>query len=192
MRAEIPTSPVFFLKPATALIPDGGTVLIPPISHECHHEVELTVLLGKSGKNIPAERAMEYVAGYGVGLDMTLRDVQDEAKKKGLPWSAAKGFDTSAPVSEFLPASQIVDPHALEVELRVNGRQRQRSSTSRFIFQIPALLAYLSRILTLERGDIVFTGTPEGVSRVVSGDLLEASLRDGSGATLVSLTARIG
>ncbi len=191
MRADIPAAPVFFLKPSTALLPDGGSIRIPSLSNECHHEVELTVLIGKEGKNIPERDALRYVAGYGVGLDMTLRDLQAEAKKHGLPWAAAKGFDTSAPVSAFVPASRIDDPHRLTVELRINGTPRQRGNTADLIFSIPTLIAYLSQLMTFEPGDILFTGTPEGVGPVAAGDRLEATLFDASQNTLVSLTATV-
>ena len=110
MNADIPEAPVFFLKPSTAIIRDGGSIHRPPISNELHHEVEMTVLIGRGGKNILRGNALNHVAGYGIGLDMTLRDVQSDAKKKGLPWTLAKGFDTSAPVSDFVPAGEISDP----------------------------------------------------------------------------------
>ena len=191
MRSDIPATPIFFLKPSTALLPDGGSIRVPSISNECHHEVELTVLIGNEGKNIPERDALRYVAGYGVGLDMTLRDLQAEAKKQGLPWAAAKGFDTSAPVSAFVPASRIDDPHRLSVELRINGTLRQRGNTADLIFSIPKLIASLSQLMTLEPGDLLFTGTPEGVGPVAAGDLLEAALLDASHNTLVSLTATV-
>jgi 5-carboxymethyl-2-hydroxymuconate isomerase len=191
MKSDVPQSPIFFLKPSTALVADGGTVLIPSISRNVHHEVELTVLIGTTGKNIPPASALGYVAGYGVGLDMTLRDVQDEAKNKGLPWSLAKGFDTSAPVSRFVAAREVPHPESLEVELSVNGAVRQRATTDRFIFSVERLLAYLSQFMTLERGDIIFTGTPEGVDRVKTGDQLVATLKKSTHQTLASLSVRV-
>lgn len=191
MKSDIPQAPVLFLKPPTALLPDGGTIIIPSVSNDVHHEVEMTVLIGKGGNNIPRRAALEHVAGYGVGLDMTLRDVQNEAKKKGLPWTLAKGFDTSAPVSRFVAASKVRNPQALEVELNVNGILRQRSKTDQLIFSVEHLIAYISQFITLERGDIIFTGTPEGVAQVKSGDQLEAALRDGAGQTLTSLQVRV-
>lgn len=191
MKAETPTTPVFFLKPATALVRDGGDVTLPSISHDVHHEVELTVLIGRDGKNISQSSALEYVAGYGVGLDMTLRDVQAEAKKKGLPWTLAKGFDTSAPISDFVSSRSVPDPGVLVVRLNVNGVIRQQSSTSDLIFSVSTLIAYISQFVTLERGDIMYTGTPQGVSQVKSGDLLEAFLSDSKGTQLASLSAHI-
>lgn len=192
MKAEIPEQPVLFLKPPSAILHDGGTIVIPKISRDLHHEVEMTVLIGRGGKNIDEHSALSHVAGYGVGLDMTLRDVQSEAKKKGLPWTLAKGFDTSAPLSEFVPAAAIADPHALEVELRVNGAVRQRGNTSSFIFRLERLISLISTHFTLEKGDVIFTGTPEGVAQAVPGDTLEATLRTPGGTPLSSLTVRIG
>lgn len=192
MKAEVPSDPVFFLKPRTALVASGGGIEIPPISKDVHHEVEMTVLVGRGGRNIPEEQARFHVAGFGVGLDMTLRDVQAEAKKKGLPWTLAKGFDTSAPVSAFVPAAQVPDVGALEIELKVNGHIRQHGSLRDLIFPVERLIAYLSRFITLEEGDVIFTGTPEGVAQVVPGDRLEASLLVGPDRTpLARLTMSV-
>ena len=176
MKAETPTTPVVFLKPSTAIVADGSKIVIPPFSRDVHHEVEMVVLIGKEGKNIAREAAFDYVAGYAVGLDMTLRDVQAEAKKKGLPWSVAKGFDTSAPVSPFIGKDGVPDPHNLAISLKVNGKLRQQSNTRNMIFRIEDIIAYLSTVFTLEIGDLVFTGTPEGVGPVVAGDVLEAEI----------------
>ncbi len=176
MKAETPTTPVVFLKPSSALIHDGSKVVIPPFSHDVHHEVEMVVLIGKEGKNIPRAAALDHVAGYGVGLDMTLRDVQAEAKKKGLPWTVAKGFDTSAPVSSFVSKERVRDPHSLDISLKVNGQVRQHSNTRNMIFRVDDVIAYLSTVFTLEEGDLIFTGTPEGVGPVVAGDTLFAEL----------------
>ncbi len=186
MNAETPEAPVVFLKPSTALLPDGGVIILPPISNELHHEVEMVVLIGMNGKNVPRNRAMDYVGGYAVGLDMTLRDVQADAKKKGLPWSTAKGFDTSAPVSKFVEKAQIEDPNNLEISLKVNGVVRQKSNTKNMIFKIEDMITYISTIFTLEVGDLIYTGTPEGVGQVVSGDILEAEL-----ATVVTLKVSV-
>lgn len=124
---EVPKSPVFFLKPSTAIIHDGESIILPTISNDVHHEVELTVLIGEGGKNIPHESALKYVAGYGIGLDMTMRDIQLEAKKKGLPWTLAKGFNTAAPLSDFIPTEKIGNPGMLCVQLKVNEKLRQSS-----------------------------------------------------------------
>ncbi len=176
MGGDVPTEPVVFLKPTSAVIGNGEQVVIPSLSSNVHHEVELTVLIGTGGKNIPQSEAMRHVAGYGVGLDMTMRDRQAEAKKQGNPWTVSKGFDTSAPLSPFVAASTITDPHALDITLTVNGRRRQHSNTRHMIFRIDVLIAYLSSIFTLEQGDIIYTGTPEGVAQVLTGDLMEADI----------------
>ena len=171
------------MKPATAIITDSEDIRIPKISHQPHHEVELVVVIGTGGKNIPASEAYNHVAGYCVGLDMTLRDVQAEAKKKGQPWTVAKGFDTSAPVSEIIPAEKISNPHDLTIRCRVNGEVRQCSSTKNMIFSIDKIIEYISSIFTLESGDLIFTGTPKGVAEVKDGDTVEAEL---VGYTIIS------
>jgi len=191
MKLDVPVSPVFFLKPPSAIIHQGEQIIIPAISHDVHHEVELTVLIGKSGKNISRESALQYVTGYGIGLDMTMRDVQLEAKKKGLPWSLAKGFDTAAPLSEFIPAVLVGNPMSLSIQLKINGTVRQSSSTSKLIFPVDTIIEYISQFMILERGDVIYTGTPEGVSRVDHGDTLEAFLQHADGHILTSLSVSI-
>lgn len=176
MRAEIPERPVVFLKPSSAIIHDGEVIIIPKHSHDVHHEVEFVVAVGKNGKHIAKQRAGEYILGYGVGLDMTLRDVQAEAKAKGLPWSVAKGFDTSAPISEIIPAAQIVDPRAVELRCSVNGVIRQSARVDTMIVSVEEAVSYISSLFTLERGDLIFTGTPAGVGTVKPGDTIEAEL----------------
>jgi len=177
MKAETPTVPVVFLKPSTALLDSGGTVRLPLMSRDVHHEVEMVIVIGKSGSRIAAHQAMDVVAGYAVGLDMTMRDVQADAKKRGHPWAVAKGFDTSAPLSPAVPKDSIADPHTLDISLRVNGSIRQSSNTGKMIFRVPDIIAYLSSVFTLEEGDLIFTGTPEGVGPVRPGDTLEATLQ---------------
>jgi len=168
--------PIIFLKPTSAIIENEQNIVIPKMSTNVHHEVELTVLIGKQGKNIPQSDAMNYVAGYGVGLDMTMRDKQSEAKKAGNPWAVAKGFDTSAALSPFIEASKISNPQDLEITLTVNGTLRQHSNTKNMIYTIDVLIAYLSSVFTLEEGDIIYTGTPEGVGQVFAGDILNAEI----------------
>lgn len=168
--------PVVFIKPATSAIRHGEKIAIPAYSQDCHHEVELAVLIGSYGRRIPAESVERYIAGYGVALDMTLRDVQSRLKEKGLPWELAKGFDTSCPLSDFAPAARIADPHELEIVLRVNGELRQKGRTAQMMRRIPEIIAYVSSIFTLEPGDIILTGTPQGVARVSSGDHLRAEI----------------
>lgn len=176
MKSDIPDNPVIFLKPPSAIIYNGEDIVIPKISNEMHHEVELVIAIGKGGKNILASNADSHILGYAVGLDMTLRDVQAEAKKKGLPWTVAKGFDTSAPISEVLLKDEIAEPHNLNLVCRVNGNIRQQSNTDKMIFSVHKLIEYISSIITLERGDLIYTGTPEGVSQVNNGDTIEAEL----------------
>ena len=171
-----PDAPVIFIKPASSVIGEGEAIVIPPYSRECHHEAELALLIGRKGKDIPVDRAMEYIAGYGVGIDLTLRDVQDEQKKKGLPWEIAKGFDTACPLSSFVEASGVADPQNLRIRLAVNGKIRQDGNTSMMIHRIPAIISHMSGCFTLEPGDVILTGTPAGVSRIVPGDRLLAEI----------------
>ena len=173
---ETPEAPVIFMKPASSVIGDGGTIVIPPYSHDCHHEAELALLIGREGKNIPKEVALEYVAGYGVAIDLTLRDVQAELKKKGLPWDIAKGFDTACPLSDFVPLDMAGDPQDLEIRLRVNGELRQDGSTSMMIHSIPSIVSHMSEIFTLKPGDVILTGTPAGVGPLKSGDTVVAEI----------------
>ncbi len=176
MGAAAPSSPIIFLKPSTAIIENGDDIVLPKISNDVQHEVELTVLIGKQGRNISQSEAFSYVAGFGIGLDMTMRDLQKEAKAAGNPWSIAKGFDTSAPLSPFISRAQAGDPNTLELVLRVNGKERQHSNTSNMIYKIDYIIAFLSSIFTLEEGDVIYTGTPEGVGKVVAGDVIEAEI----------------
>lgn len=176
MGSEAPETPILFLKPSSALVGNGGRIVLPPQSQDVHHEVELVVAIGRGGKHIPVAKALEYVDGYAVGLDMTARDVQAEAKKKGLPWTVAKGFDTFAPLGEIAPVAAIPDPQNLTVTLRVNGEVRQQGSTADMLFSVAELVAYCSTIFTLRPGDLIYTGTPEGVGPVEAGDHLEATI----------------
>jgi len=170
------TTPVLFLKPPSAIVHDGATVPLPRDAGEVHHEVELVVVIGKTGREIPQEAASEHVLGYAVGVDLTLRDLQREAKRRGEPWDIAKGFDGSAPVSLVAPAAEVGDGSGLILSLRVNGAIRQSASTSDMLRGIPDLVSIASRYITLERGDLLFTGTPSGVGPVVPGDHLEAEI----------------
>ncbi|MBX7152574.1 fumarylacetoacetate hydrolase family protein [bacterium] len=173
---ELPAEPVIFMKPASAIIHNGDSISIPKISNDVHHEVELIAVIGRDGKHIPENKATDYILGYGIGLDMTLRDIQSEAKKKGRPWTIAKGFDTSAAVSEIIPADLFGDPHSKELNLFVNDVLKQSGKTGTMIFKIGKIIAYLSQVFTLKKGDIIYTGTPHGVGRVKKGDRLRAVL----------------
>lgn len=178
MKSTPPREPMLFLKPSTAIVRGGDDVVIPETSSDVHHEVELVVVIGRTARNVSEEDALSHVAGYAVGLDMTARDLQAKAKAAGHPWAVAKGFDTFAPVGTVVPASEVPDPQQLHLELRVNGEPRQSGSTSDMIFPVRTLVAYCSRIFTLEPGDLVYTGTPEGVGPVRRGDVLEARIDD--------------
>ncbi len=181
--------PVLFLKPPSALVHDGGVVTLPVGLGQVHHELELVVAISRSGLAIPENSALEHVLGYAVGLDLTLRDLQTEAKKKGEPWDLAKGFDGSAPVSHVVPAESAGDAAALALTLDVNGVRRQEGRTSEMLHGVAALVAYASRWITLERGDLLFTGTPSGIGPVVAGDVLEARL---SGLAVLRVTIALG
>ncbi len=174
MNSEVPEEPILFLKPPTALIGPGGTVLLPPQSREVHHEVELVVVIGREGKHISENEALDYVAGYALGLDMTARDLQQKAKAAGHPWTVAKGFDTFAPLGPIVPAMSVPDPQQVRFRLKVNGAVRQDGTTADMVFSVARLIAYCSEIFTLQPGDLLFTGTPEGVGPVREGDVLEA------------------
>jgi 5-carboxymethyl-2-hydroxymuconate isomerase len=173
---KTPDKPVIFMKPATAIIASGGKIIIPAYSNDCHHEIELAVLIGKEAKTVSVERALDHVAGYAVALDLTLRDVQSVQKEKGLPWEIAKSFDTSCPLSAFVPAAQVSDPQNLQLRLAVNGQVRQDGNTCDMMRTTAQLVAAVSAYFTLEEGDIVLTGTPAGVGRICSGDSLEATI----------------
>ncbi len=175
MNAPIPQEPVVFLKPSTAIIRSNQSVQLPRMTSEVHHEVELVAMIGRQGKNIPVESSLDHVAAYAVGLDMTARDIQLNAKKKGNPWSVAKGFDTFAPLGEFVSAFEAGDPNEISISLTVNGNIRQDGHAQDMIFSVAQLISYCSEIFTLERGDLVYTGTPEGVGPVNKGDRLLAT-----------------
>ena len=176
MGGEKGSSPVLFMKPSTSIVHQGGVVRIPGGLGDVHHEVEMVAVVGKTGRGISEEEALDHVLGYAVGLDMTLRDLQSEASKRGEPWAIAKGFDTSAPVSPVAPVEAIGDGSGLALTLDVNGERRQEANTSSMIHSVSALIAHVSRLVTLERGDLLFTGTPAGVGPVNPGDVLEATL----------------
>ena len=175
---EVPERPVFFMKPASSVIAAGGTIVIPPYSQDCQHEVELAVLIGRTIKGIAAAEALSAVAGYGVAIDLTLRDVQNELKNKGLPWEIAKAFDTACPLSDFVAGATVSDPQNLSISLQVNGAVRQEASTALMLRSVPELIAAISAIFTLEPGDIILTGTPAGVSRLHSGDRVTATISE--------------
>lgn len=168
--------PFFFLKPTSALLPGGGDFPYPPVSEDVHHEIELVVAIGKGGANIRAEDALDHVYGYAVGLDMTRRDLQAEAKKMARPWDASKAFDHSAPCSRIESASRIGHPNQGSIWLDVNGKRVQHSDISAMIWNVSEVVATLSRLFTLEPGDLIFTGTPGGQGPVRRGDVLHGGI----------------
>lgn len=173
---EVPPEPVYFLKPPTALLPGGGTVVLPPGVGEVQAEAELALVLGHRAKALGPGEALDRVLGYAAFLDITARDLQRRAVGRGLPWTLAKGMDTFAPVSAVRPREEVGDPHTLRLRLRVNGVTRQDATTAQMVHRIPETLAHMARYLTLERGDVVATGTPEGVPSVGPGDALELEI----------------
>lgn len=178
MKTKQPETPLLFLKPSTAVIFSGESIIFPSVSNCLHHEVELGIVIGTTGKNIPQKNALDHVIGYLVGLDITARDIQTEAKKNGWPWTVAKGFDTFAPISDVVGKNLLPNPNDAELMLKVNGEIRQHSRTSQMIFPIEKIIAFISSIMTLEPGDLILTGTPEGVGEIARGDILEGLLED--------------
>lgn len=170
LNNAIPDRAVIFTKPASSVIGNGGQIRIPSYSSDCHHEAELAVLIGERASAVNADEAMQKVAGYAAAIDLTLRDVQSELKGKGLPWDIAKGFDTACPLSDFMAADQVSDPHQLQIRLWVNGELRQDGNTEQMMRRIPQIIEEISAIFTLEPGDLILTGTPAGVGPVRSGD----------------------
>ena len=164
--------PFYFAKPADALVVNDADMPYPPMSKSLHHEMELVVAIGTGGADIAVADALKHVWGYCAGLDMTRRDLQNEAKKTGRPWDMGKGFDHSAPMGALVPAAGI-DPSKGQIELRVNGKVTQTSDLSKLIWSVPEVISNLSHRVRLEPGDLIMTGTPEGVAAVVKGDVLE-------------------
>jgi len=176
MNSDVTKDPLLFLKPASSVIFDGGSIIIPKMSKCLHHEVELGVVMGKKCKNVSQKESLNYVLGYLLALDITARDIQSVAKKNGWPWSIAKGFDTFAPISKVVLKEDVPDPNNLDLSLKINGKVRQQSNTSHMIYSVERIIEFISQVMTLEPGDLIMTGTPEGVGDIVSGDLLEAEL----------------
>lgn len=165
--------PFFFMKPATAIVTDGQAMAYPALSKDVHHELEMVVAIGKGGSNISADHALDHVWGYGLGLDMTRRDLQGEAKKMGRPWDTGKAFDQSAPCSALVPVSQCGHLSKGRIYLKVNGQVKQDGDLAMMIWNVPETIAYLSTLFTLMPGDLIFSGTPAGVAAVQPGDVLE-------------------
>ena len=184
-NAPVPKEPVFFVKTLNTLITDNEPIIYPKILHESQkynrvdHEIELAFVIFQTCKNISADIAFNYVQGYTIFLDMTARTMQKSDRNINLPWYRSKNFDTFGPIGpKIVPSSEISDPHNLSIQLKVNGEVRQFSNTKHMLFKIPQILEYLSKFVTLERGDIIATGTPSGISPIQPGDILEASIEN--------------
>ena len=176
LQNPVPKEPLIFLKPTSSYVREGESMVIPSGCSNVHHEVELGVVISKNGSCIEEANAMDHVGGYILALDMTARDWQDKAKKAGKPWSLAKGFDTACPISRFIAKEEIPNPHDIDLWLKVNGSMRQTGTTKDMIFSIPFLISYISNVMKLEEGDVILTGTPEGVGPVNDGDVMDCGI----------------
>ncbi|MEI9532533.1 fumarylacetoacetate hydrolase family protein [Moellerella wisconsensis] len=185
MGSVVAEEPVIFIKPETALCDIKQPISIPKDFGAVHHEIELAVLIGMPLKNADEDRVSRAIAGFAVALDLTLRDLQTKFKQAGQPWEKSKAFDGSCPISGFVPVNDLADPQAVTLSLSINGEQRQLGNTQEMITPILPLISYMSRFFTLRPGDIILTGTPEGVGPLVSGDMLRVCLND------LSLTTRV-
>lgn len=183
--------PFFFGKPADAVVDSGTTIPYPQLTKDLHHEIELVVAIGRGGSNIEVENALDHVWGYGVGIDLTRRDLQDVAKKMGRPWDWAKGFDLSAPCGPLVRASEIGHPAKGRVWLAVNGETRQQGDLADLIWSIPEVIAICSQSMELKAGDLIYTGTPAGVGAVISGDRITGGV-DGVGEIDITIGAVAG
>ena len=178
LQNERPDEPVIFLKPDTAILPKKFPFVIPEFSNDVHHEVEILVKISKVGKYIDAKFAHKYYDEIGLGIDFTARDVQNKLKEKGLPWEKAKAFDGSAVIGDFLPKNLYSSTENITFELLKNGKTVQKGDTSQMLWKIDEIIAHISQYFTLKKGDIIFTGTPEGVSAVKPEDVLEGFIED--------------
>lgn len=173
LNNPVPTTPVIFMKPDTALLKDNKPFYHPDFSEDIHHEIELVLKICKEGKHISEKFAGNYFDEIGLGVDFTARDIQQRHKEKGLPWELAKGFDGSAPISTFLPKAQFADLYEINFHLDINGETRQSGNTQNLLFSFERIIAFVSQYITLKKGDLIFTGTPEGVGKVKIGDHLQ-------------------
>lgn len=176
LNNPVPGKPVIFLKPDTALLKDNKPFYIPDFSNNIHFELEVVLKISKEGKHISEKFANKYYEEVGLGIDFTARDIQNEHKEKGLPWELAKAFDNSAAVSGFIPVSEFTDLNNLDFELKINDEIRQQGNTGMMLFSYNYIIAFVSQYITLKKGDLIFTGTPEGVGQVHPGDKLAATL----------------
>jgi len=178
LNNPVPSVPVIFMKPDTAILKDNKPFYHPDFSEDVHHEIEIVLKVSKEGKNISEKFASGYFDEIGLGIDFTARDIQARHKEKGLPWELAKSFDNSAPISNFVPKNKFADLYDLNFRLDINGQARQVGSTKDLIFSFEKLIAFVSGYITLKKGDLIFTGTPAGVSKVSIGDHLEGYLEN--------------
>ncbi|GHD66182.1 fumarylacetoacetate hydrolase family protein [Jeongeupia chitinilytica] len=178
MGSRILAEPVVFLKPTSAVLQEGQVIHLPSWSNDVHHEAELVVLVGAGGKNIQVADALQHVAGYALGLDLTARDVQAEAKKAGMPWTLAKGFDGAAVLSRFVSAAAVPQPEAISFDFYIDDERRQHAETRDMAFDVATLIAWISTRFTLHPGDLIYTGTPEGVGPIRAGERLRLVLGD--------------
>jgi acylpyruvate hydrolase len=176
LNNPVPTIPVIFMKPDTALLKDNKPFYHPEFSQEIHHEIEIVLKVSKEGKHINEKFAASYFEEIALGIDFTARDIQSKHKEKGLPWELAKAFDNSAPVSNFLPKAKFADIYNVSFNLNINGETRQQGNTKDLLFSFERIIAFVSQYITLKKGDLIFTGTPEGVGKVQVGDRLEGFL----------------
>ena len=176
LNNDVPTTPVFFMKPDSALVISNRPFFYPDFSNDVHHELELVIRIDRLGRSIEEQYADRYFSEIGLGVDFTARDLQAKQKEKGLPWEIAKGFDYSAPISEFFPVKKYKDIHNLSFNLDINGKTVQDGNSSLMIFSYEKIISYVSRFMTLKTGDLIFTGTPAGVGPVAINDRLEAYL----------------
>jgi acylpyruvate hydrolase len=178
MKSEVPTEPVFFMKPDTALLKDGEPFYFPGFTNDLHHEVEIVIKINRAGKHIAEQFAHKYYEEIGLGIDFTARDLQQLCKQKGLPWEKAKAFDSSAPVGTFVKKNELGDLNAISFHLEINGNTVQKGNTQDLLFSFDKIIAYVSQFVTLKTGDLIFTGTPEGVGPVKRGDVLAGFIGD--------------
>ncbi len=178
LNNAIPTKPIIFLKPDTAVLKDNKPFYLPDFSNDIHYELEVVLKICKEGKHIAEKFAANYYEEIGLGVDFTARDIQTAHKEKGLPWELAKAFDNSAVISNFLPKSDYQDMYNLRFELKKNSESKQQGHTANLLFSFEKIIAFVSQYITLKKGDLIFTGTPEGVGKVNAGDRLEAWLED--------------
>lgn len=172
MNSAVPTEPVFFMKPDTALLKEGD-FYIPEFTKDLHHEIELVLKICKAGKHIEEQFAHKYYDEIGLGIDFTARDIQAKCKEKGLPWEKAKAFDNSAPLGKMIKKEELGDLSNIQFELKINGESRQIGNSKDLIFSFEKVVSYVSKFVTLKTGDLIYTGTPEGVGAVKMGDKLE-------------------